>query len=173
MMETASQFLFHFFFSFLAAASFAVLNNAPRRELWACGVAGAAGWVAYFCLTFFGAGVTSSVFFGAVVAAILSRLFSYSHRAPSTLYLIPGIIPLVPGSFIYYTMQSILENDSGAAFSNAVMTLKLSGVIAIGIIVIFTLPYRFFAVFTPKERKASPKRDWLYRKKTAPPNKRS
>ncbi len=173
MKEALFQFLFHFFFSFLAAASFAVLNNAPRRELWACGVAGAAGWVVYFLLEQLGISVTIGIFLGAVVAAAFSRIFSYSHRAPSTLYLIPGIIPLVPGSFIYYTMQSILENDSSGSFANAVMTLKLSGVIAIGIIVIFTLPAPLFALFSPKERKAPPKREWLYQKKAGSTHKRS
>ena len=151
MMNTAETFFFHFFFSFVATATYAILNNAPRRELWACGLCGAAGWVVYYFVDRWTGSVTGGVFLGAVVATFLTRVFSYTHRAPSTLYLVPGVVPLVPGSQIYRTMEGILEDNIYHSFVNAVLTLKLAGVIAIGIMIVFTLPSGLFTFITPKE----------------------
>lgn len=179
MMAVLTEFLFHFFFAFLASASFSLLYNAPRRELGACGVAGAVAWVVYYFIYEKTASDSISNFFVAVVAAIFARVFSYTHRAPSTLYLIPGIIPLVPGGAMYYTMAALLKNDIYESFTYAAKTLKVAGVIAIGIIVIFNLPPRLFTLWKPKEptnhsgQKNGLLYRYLYRKHSGTIGKRS
>lgn len=119
-----------FIFSFLASFSFAVFFRAPKKSLFATGITGAIGWVVYFL---FGTTVTSA-FLGALTVGILGETFARAHKKPATIYITPGIIPLVPGAGTYYTMLSLLKNDYTLFAKYAVETFFTAAAIAIGVI---------------------------------------
>lgn len=139
--------------AFIACWFFSIIFNAPKKELFFCGLTGAIGWFFYTLIVENYKDITAATFISSVSITISSRYLSHFRRAPSTLYLIPGIIPLVPGAGIYYTMYyAILNQDSQAAFLKGVETLKIAGAIAIGIIVILALPYSIFNFIKLKEK---------------------
>lgn len=152
MKEFLYNFIFNFVLAFIPSCSFAVMYNAPRKELVPCAVTGALGWVVYFFVMEKTMDAVTSTFFGAVTVAVCSRMLSYTRCAPSTLFLIPGIIPLVPGSQIYNTMKAVIADNLYLTYQEAVKAFKLAGVIAVGIIIVFSLPYKTFAIFDPKEK---------------------
>lgn len=152
MAELIFNCILNFALAMAAAAGFAIIFNAPKKELIHCGVTGAMGWVIYFLSMTFTESATVSTFLGALSLAACSRLFSYTRKAPSTLFLIPGIIPLVPGTNMYNTMKAVLENNLYTSYMEAIKALKLAGAIALGIILIFTLPYKAFEIFSPKKQ---------------------
>ena len=151
-------FAFNFVLSFLDTMGFAVIYNAPKRELINCGIAGALGWVVYFYIMGETTNSTLSVFGGSIVVSACSRVLSYTRRAPSTLFLIPGIIPLVPGYPMYNTMLAMIEQDLYHSYLEGVGTLQMAGAIAIGIVFIFSLPYRAFAWVAPKDERKKRKK---------------
>lgn len=144
--------LLNFILPFMASYAFAIIFNAPRKELIQCGLSGGLGWVVYFFLLEKTSSPVTSVFFGALTVAACSRTQSYTRRAPSTLYLLPGIIPLVPGKQIYSTMKAMIADNLFATYQEAVMAFKMAGVIAVGIIIVYSLPYSTFRIFEPKEK---------------------
>ncbi|HCT65633.1 MAG TPA: threonine/serine exporter [Lachnospiraceae bacterium] len=144
--------VFDFLLSFMASCAFAIMYNAPRKELIPCAITGALGWVVCFFVMNKTTDIVTSTFFGALTVAACSRILSYTRLAPSTLFLIPGIIPLVPGTQLYNTMKGVIANNLYYTYQEAVKAFKLAGVIAVGIIIVFSLPYGTFAIFDPKEK---------------------
>lgn len=132
------------FGSFVACVAFAIIYRAPIEELFYCGVTGACGWFLYTLINYPSNNAVMATFIAAMMVTATSRFLSHIRRAPSTLYLIPGIIPLVPGAGLYYTMYSFLSNDIYNSYLQGVTTLKLAGVISLGIILVLSLPYSAF-----------------------------
>ncbi len=139
-------YFMQFFLAWISSFGFAILFNCPRKELFACGVCGGFAWVIYTFIYLSTINEPFGVFVGAVAAAALSRIFSYRHKAPSTVFLIPGVIPLVPGSQMYSTMKAVLSINIYDTFLEAIKALQFAGLIALAIILIFSLPYKYFEV---------------------------
>ena len=129
--------------AFISSYFFSLIFTAPKKELVYCAITGAFGWFIYM---YSYENTVIATFFASIAVSCVSRFLSHIRLAPSTLYLIPGIIPLVPGAGMYYTMTGILNNYMVYSYTKAVETMKLAGVIAIGIIIIFSLPYSIFAI---------------------------
>ena len=92
------------FLALFATAGYALLVNVPRRLLLPAALGGMLSWGVYLLLK----GRIESTFYllvlvGAEAAAKLAR-------APATIFLIPALIPLVPGSYVYYMMSALVLN---------------------------------------------------------------
>jgi len=74
-------------------------------------------------------------------------------QAPSTLYHIPGIMPMVPGTVVYNTMATALGGMILETYSNILLGLKLAGAIGAGSILILALPYSFFEIIPRRKKK--------------------
>lgn len=70
-------------------------------------------------------------------AEVLARVI----KAPATVFLIPSIIPLVPGGRLYYTMRAIVDGDADSAKIYAMETIVIALGIAVGIVVISLVFY--------------------------------
>ncbi len=144
-MYTISYFLMQFIVAFIATFGFAVLFNSPRTEVVYSGLTGALGWTAYkLIITLTVDNGVVATLAAAMIITAASRLLAYKRRMPLTVYLIGGIIPLVPGFGIYYTMYYLVTSDFSSAVTRGVDTLKISGVIVIGIFIILSLPWKLF-----------------------------
>lgn len=75
----------------------------------------------------------------AVVTAAFSELFAVLFRAPVTVFLIPSILPLIPGAALYYTMEAIFKNDVEAVAENAASMCFSIGGLVFGIIIVSTV----------------------------------
>ncbi|WMI81231.1 threonine/serine exporter family protein [Anaerotignum sp. MB30-C6] len=144
--------LFESLMSFFACISFAILFNAPKKELLYCGISGAIGWFFYALLSLF-ITPTMATLVAAVFVTAFSRFASYHRQAPSTLYHIPGIMPLVPGTAVYNTMTAALGGMILETYSNILLGLKLAGAIGAGSILMLALPYSFFEIIPKRMKK--------------------
>lgn len=129
----AINYLEAFGFSFLATVAFAVLFQAPRKSLAVSGVIGAVGWVVFVYVR---KDLEYSSFYANLFATIslslLSELAARVFKQPVTVFVIPGIIPIVPGLGMYNGMAQIIENhyDQGM---NILLTAGLdASAIALG-----------------------------------------
>lgn len=123
----------HCLASFVAAAAFGILFNAPRRTLLQCGISGMLGWAAYYLLAFpFGAifATVSATF----IVGLVSLIFARVYKEPVILFSVSGIIPLVPGGLAYDAMRNFVENKYDIAVQLAAQAFLISGSIAIGLI---------------------------------------
>jgi len=130
--------------AFFASLTFSVLFNIQKSELVYCGFVGAMGWLAFEILSPFFDSDIGPVFVGTLVVTFLSRIFSRRRKTITTVYLTSGIITFVPGAGIYTTMYHIIYNQPEQAVAAGVQTLNIAGVIAIGVIVVLSLPNKIF-----------------------------
>lgn len=120
----------------ISSAGFALYFGVKRHEyLWALlsSVICCAGYeIAYFL----GCGMFMSAFIGAGLSAAYSDIMAHKLKVPATLMIIIGILPLVPGSKLYYAMLAVVQNDVAGFNRNATAALLLAAGIAVGIITV-------------------------------------
>jgi len=116
----------------VAALGYGVLVNVPARSLPMGVFTGALGWTVYLAVVHFFGNKISASFFAAVCVSISAAIWSRKQRTPIIVYLVPGIIPLVPGANAYYAMQAFLRDDYNLGIQNLAQTLFLAGAIAMG-----------------------------------------
>ena len=126
--------------SFVTMWAFSVFVQAPREQYVFCGFVGAAGWASYLALHAAGQSIPLASFGAVIALTFLSRIFSAWRRCPSTVFLIPGIFPLVPGAGIYYTAYYFLRDDRTLFLNKGVETLKIALALALGIALVCSLP---------------------------------
>ena len=62
----------------------------------------------------------------------------------ATLFMIPGIFPIVPGAGIYWTAHYIVTDQLALASRTGFEAVKAAAAIVLGIIFVFEIPQRFF-----------------------------
>ncbi len=109
----------------IASLGFAMMFRIDRRHL-AYGVFSAAvTFIIYYTLEFFGAPLFASAFVSTAFAAVFSEIMARVKRAPAIIFLLPGVIPTVPGGNLYYAMRYLLLNDFGLASRNFLAALEV------------------------------------------------
>ena len=129
-------YLCQFLLALFATAGFSVIFRVPVRHIPACVIIGACGWVTYeLSMTYFSS-ASFGCFFGACVVGLLSNIAAHYLKDAATIFIIPGILCLVPGSAIFNTMAALLRDDFGDAAQIGMETLCMAGAIALGLLVI-------------------------------------
>ena len=71
-------------------------------------------------------------FAATVTVALLSEIFARMLKAPATVFLIIGIVPLVPGGGLYYTMDALIDGDMALFAQKGIRAAGIAGAIAAG-----------------------------------------
>ena len=79
----------------------------------------------------------------AIAATLYAEIIARVVKAPSTVFLIPAVIPLTPGGTLYYTMSAIVEGNMQEAQRMGEITLLVALGIAVGIVFISVIFYQF------------------------------
>ena len=127
--------------------------HVPKQYYLCGGVAGAAGWLVYRALELNVNSLMGPVFAGAFTVVFLSRIFAVRKKCPVTMFLIPGIFPLVPGMGIYQTAQALVGSDWDLAASKGLTSIKFAVAIVGGILLGFEIPQRWFSFRENKVQK--------------------
>lgn len=126
--------------AFISSIGFAIVFHTQKKHLLVCGVVGAAGWFIYLLGENNGFSPILSTFLASLLVTELSYNFAKTNRTPITIFLIVGIIPLVPGLGLYRTMYFLMLMDYTAALEYAILTFEIAGVIAGAIVIISLMP---------------------------------
>ena len=126
--------------AFISTIGFSIVFHIQKKHLFICGSVGALGWAVYLLLEKLGTGPVLASFVAALVVTQISYFLSKHRKTPITVFLIAGIIPLVPGLGIYRTMYAMLESNYSVAIEYATLTFEIAGVIAGAIVIISLLP---------------------------------
>ena len=102
-------------YSFVATIGFCVIFNIRGKMVFFASFGAALGWLAFELSAFFGTDL-SQYFIATVVIALYAEIMARLHKVPVTVYLIAALIPLVPGSGIYYTMEHFIDGNIDAFF---------------------------------------------------------
>lgn len=129
--------------AFVTTVCFSFLFNISKKHISICGLVGSIGWGVYTIGEILNYSSVLSTFVASLVISQIAYFLAKSRRAPATVFLIPGIIPLVPGVGLYRTMYYLLFADYTTSLEYALLTFQLSGVIAGAIIIAALLPLLF------------------------------
>jgi len=130
-----SNFFIQIGSAFIGTIGFSILFGAPRKSYLACGLTGLIGWIFYLgTLLWLGSTPAVAAFVGAFFVDISSHLLAKIQKCPSTVYLICGIIPLVPGGGIFWTAYYMVTNQMHNASMSGFVAIKITIAIAIAII---------------------------------------
>ncbi|WP_099159435.1 threonine/serine exporter family protein [Virgibacillus ndiopensis] len=119
--------------SFIAAAGFGILFNAPRKALLQCGLVGMLGWILYYVLVLQEMDVVPATVLASMLVGALCQICAKVYKTPVIIFIVSGIIPLVPGGSAYDAMRNFVENDYFTAVQLSAKVMLLAGGIAIGL----------------------------------------
>jgi len=122
--------------AFVGSLGFALIFNVKGISTLICALGGGLTW----CIYLLTEGLYSAPFVpslcAAVFAAAFSEIMARIFKTPSTVFTATSIIPLVPGGTLYYTLLSVIRNNSFSAISYGTKTFLAASGIAIGIVVV-------------------------------------
>lgn len=119
--------------SFVAAAGFSVLFNAPRQVLIQCGLIGMLGWISYYMLVLQKIDALPATVLAAILVGLLSQLCAQIFKKPIIIFYVAGIIPLVPGGLAYNAMREFVGNNYIGGVELSAKVMLISGGISLGL----------------------------------------
>ena len=138
------------FLAAAAVAGYSILFYVPWKAMVASCFVGALGWAVCQTASSFGQSTIISTLLGSFIVAAGALICSRTLHLPNTVFIIPSIIPLVPGALTYFTMRDFLAGNLNSAMSLAVDTVLTAGSIALGLFAFGAI----VQVFTQLKRRA-------------------
>ena len=126
---------------------FGIWYHIRGKKLLLATLAGILGWAAYHAAGAFGLSESLRYLVAAAAVTGYSEIFARAEKTPTTTFLAPGVIPLVPGGGLYYSMNYAMKEEWPLFAETALNTLELAAFIAIGIIVVTSVSRIFSAVW--------------------------
>lgn len=126
--------------AFISTLGFSIVFHVQKKHLLICGAVGAISWTIYLLLNEQGNSSVLASFLATLFVTALSYLLAKKRKTPITVFLIAGIIPLVPGLGLYRMMSALLDEDYSLALDYATLTFEIAGVIAGAIVIVSLLP---------------------------------
>lgn len=129
----------HFMFASIATAGFAVFFNVPLKLLFPSGVVGGIGWLVYLFIMEVTNNMSLSGFIAAASVSAMSEILARKLYQPAILFVISGVLPLIPGIGLYNTMLAIIQEEYLLAATKGASAILLSCSIALGVLVVSAL----------------------------------
>lgn len=127
------------FYSLLASICFAFIFNIRGKNILIASLGGGISWFIYLLSLNFHHSATIALFLAAVSVAVYAELMARIFKAPVTVFVICGILPLVPGNGMYYTMYETINGSTATALNWGLQTLMSAGAIAIAIVMVSSI----------------------------------
>ena len=125
--------------SFTASVSFGIVFEIPTKDLWLAGLGGILSRIALLSLTPMIEDRLLYMTISALAAALYAEFLAVRRRQPSTYFLYPSIIPLIPGDLFFFMLAGLHLGYSEWVKINGInCLLSLSGM-SIGFVLSSTI----------------------------------
>ena len=141
--------------AFIASIGFSIILKINRRHVFIGGVCGMITYVIYYTIVFFADSFFAAALVSTAFTTLFSEILARVKKAPTLVFILPGVIPTVPGGDLYRAMRCLILSDFTGAFENLLITLEIGLGIAGGIVATSTLFGVCYDTF--KKIKLSPK----------------
>lgn len=137
-VDTFVRFLAATACSAIAVVGFALLFEIHPRLMPYCALCGAISWAVYLVADYFGASGVVATFYATLAVDLFSHINARALKTPVIIFLITGLLPLVPGISIYKSVYFIMygEGDAGETLLGAILCV---GAIALAIFLMDTV----------------------------------
>lgn len=130
------DYLIYIFASGICCSGVSLIFNMKKEKVIFAGLSSMVISAVYVLLTNYSNNLLLNKMLCAMLATAYAEIISRIFKAPSTVFLLPSIIPLAPGGFLYFAMTGIVNGDSSLTKLNANNTIISALGIAIGIVII-------------------------------------
>ena len=124
--------------SFFACLGFVVVFNIHGYGNMLCAVGSALTWAVYCISSANGLGYFACCLIGTMVSAAFAEAMARIRKYPAISYLIIAVLPLIPGSSIYYTALAAVQGNMDRFIFYGTETLGTAGAMAVGILLVST-----------------------------------
>ncbi|WP_455650060.1 threonine/serine exporter family protein [Enterocloster citroniae] len=120
--------------SFMAVLSFGIVLDLPKKYLgWSGVTGGGVCWLVYLLIREETGSLIFAAFLSGLSVALLGHILARILRAPVSVFLIPGILPLVPGTSIYNCVYNIIRSSREQSTYYLIETMQIAGAIAMAV----------------------------------------
>lgn len=121
--------------SFFGSIAYAFTFNTGIKRLLGAGFGGLIGWASYLMAGYFMFSEPMKYFIAALVINIYAEIMAVKEKAPSTVFLVSAIMPLVPGGMLYRTMRLAVTGEWEKFGQLGVETLSVALALALGMLI--------------------------------------
>lgn len=114
----------------LGTFAFAFFFHVRSCHLPVATLGGVLSWTIYLLVDRAGGSVFLSSLVAAIAICLWSETMARVRKAPANVFLLPGIVPLLPGGALYYTMDALVNTDMAVFIRKG----KETGFMALGIV---------------------------------------
>ncbi len=127
--------------SFFASVGFAIVFHIPVKDLYLAGLGGALARIALISLAPLNFHRLLYMTLSALVASLYAEFFAVTRRQPSTFFVYPAIIPLIPGDLFLYAISGIYTGATERVIDHTLNCLySLSG-LSLGFVLCSTISH--------------------------------
>lgn len=117
--------------AWIGSLGFGMIFRLRKQLLFPASLGGMICWGIYLL----GSEIWTGIFFPTLIASACATLYAEclarAMKAPATIFLIPAVVPLIPGSTLYYTMsyavRGILDQSGIYGMQTLLFALGISG----------------------------------------------
>jgi uncharacterized membrane protein YjjB (DUF3815 family) len=155
LMSSNENYIMILVGAFVSTFGFAIILNNKYKQLPIVAIGGVLSTVVYLVANHLTNGDSFvSVMAGTMFATIMAEILARILKSPTTVFLIPTIIPFVPGAKLFFMMYSLINGDMDKLSTN----FNGLGLASLGIAVGIILASVFFQVVFKLINKLKPKK---------------
>ena len=141
-----TESLFNLALGFMSGIGFTSLINIPKRSILVASVISGVGWLLYNLGVEADYSKVTAAFLATIAIEVLSEVSSRIFKDAASVYIIPSILPLVPGAGMYYAMLAFVEKDYQLAASTANEVFFIAGAIALSLLATGSVMKMIFSI---------------------------
>ena len=110
----------------IAAMGFATLFTTPIRAFWAAALLAALGYALRGLTLHYGGDLLAGTLIASCTMGLLAIQIAHWVHTPTTVFMAPAVIPMVPGVYAYRTMMGLMEISRTQTFSGELLMQTLN-----------------------------------------------
>ena len=125
--------------AFCGTLGFGFLFNIRGRKLWLAAFGGLLGWLMFLLLEPLVSSEAGRYFIVSATITTYAEIVARIEKTPATTFCIVTLIPLVPGSALYYSMVHVITKDMAQFSGRAFYTVELAAALSLGIVLVSSI----------------------------------
>lgn len=121
--------------SVLGTIGFAIYFNVGIKRMFGIAMGGFLSWSLYLLIIKVSNSIFTASFLTSVIICIYAEIMARVEKTPATIFLIPSVISLLPGSSFYYAMAAALNMSATEFRQHATGMITISIGITSGIVI--------------------------------------
>lgn len=120
--------------SFIISLCFGGAFQLRLKGMLLSGLAGGLSWLVFDMAKMMSGSDLFSYFLGSCALNIYAEITARRAKMPAICFIVPGLVPLVPGAALYSTMYNFVLGDPDGAWAHGLVAFSTATSIALGFI---------------------------------------